>query len=282
MKIKINSDSFIEADDIKIGENVRWGRNIDIKIRGIFSIGDNSVVGDRFFARGENIKIGKYFFNVPTDSRGMNIGGGSSGLPYANLTIGDRCTCHTGHINLARPVEIGDDVGISHDVDILTHGSWSTVLEGYPSAFKHVKIGNNVILGWKSIILPGVEIANNVVVGSNSTVTKSLSNERAIYVGSPAVEIKKIKSPNLNKRKLIVAKIIEDFKNLLSFYEYEECNISCESYPILKINNLKINVENFEFTGYHDDVTDAFRDFIRRYGIRVFCARGFQNILKRK
>ena len=60
----------IRADKIEIGENVTWGNDIDIKVRGTFRIGDHSNVGDRFTANGENIELGEHFYYKPTDSRG--------------------------------------------------------------------------------------------------------------------------------------------------------------------------------------------------------------------
>ena len=77
MRVEVNENSFIEADSILIGDNVKWGKDINIKVRGTFKIGSHSYVGDRFNAIAENITIGDYFFNVPTDSRGMFIGEGS-------------------------------------------------------------------------------------------------------------------------------------------------------------------------------------------------------------
>jgi hypothetical protein len=54
-------------------------------------------------------------------------------------------------------------------------------------------------------------------------------------------------------------------------------------YPMITINDLVINVETMTCTGIHDEVTDAFRDFIRRYGIRVFVSnRPFTFKLDRK
>ena len=53
-------------------------------------------------------------------------------------------------------------------------------------------------------------------------------------------------------------------------------------YPNLVINNLTINVETFNYSGEHDVITDAFRDFARRYGIRIFSPRGFRFKLERK
>jgi len=120
----------IVADELEIGNNVKFGKDVKITCKGKFKVGDNSIIGDRFTANAEEIIIGEYFYNGPTDSRGMIIGGGGSNFPYAKLHIGDRMVCHTGHINLASPVTIGNDVGLSHDVDLITHGFWYSILEG--------------------------------------------------------------------------------------------------------------------------------------------------------
>lgn len=46
-------------------------------------------------------------------------------------------------------------------------------------------IGNNVIVGINSIILPGVKIGNHVVVGAGSVVTKDVP-DHTIVAGNPA------------------------------------------------------------------------------------------------
>ena len=46
------------------------------------------------------------------------------------------------------------------------------------STKSNVQIGNNVFVGAKTVILPGVSIGDNVVIAANSSVTKSVpSNE---------------------------------------------------------------------------------------------------------
>ena len=271
----------LEAGELVIGNNVKFGKDINIKVRGRLEIGDNSIIGDRFTVNAENVTLGEYFYNGPTDSRGMIIGGGSSNFPYANLKIGSGMVCHTGHINLAAPVTIGNDVGLSHDVDLITHGFWYSVLQGYPRVFKEINIGNNVIVGWKTVIMSGVNIADNIVIGSHSTVTKSLLESKAIYAGSPAKLIKHITEPPLNEKIQILKDLIADFKDLMSYYDVPEFTINAE-YPYLYINKLEINTANFSYKGEHDLITDAFRDFARRYGIRIYAPRGFKFNLTRK
>lgn len=271
----------IEAADLKIGNNVRFGKDIKITVRGAFQIGDNSIIGDRFTANAEEIIIGDYFYNGPTDSRGMIIGGGGANFPYAKLKIGNRMVCHTGHINLASPVTIGDDVGLSHDVDLITHGFWYSILEGYPRTFKNINIGNNVIVGWKTVIMSGITISDNVVIGSHSTVTKDLLESKAIYGGTPAKLIKRIEEPSQDQKLILLEGMVSDFKDLMLYYDIPDFNINID-YPYLQINNLRINVQDFSYDGEHDIITDAFRDFARRYGIRVYVPHGFKFNLTRK
>jgi acetyltransferase-like isoleucine patch superfamily enzyme len=282
MRIELPGDGFIEAHDIQLDENVKFGKNVQIKVRGTFSVGNDSYIGDRFSAVGEDIELGAFFYNGPTDSRGMVIGGGSSNFPYAKLKIGKRMVCHTGHINLARPVIIGDDVGLSHDVDIITHGFWGSVLEGYPQMFDGVTIGNNVIVGWKTVIMGGIEIADNVVIGSHSTVVKSLLVNKGIYAGSPAKFIREVKEPSIEERKVLLQKICDGFIDMLSAYQAPIDTLDIQ-YPLINLNKLTMNVETRECWGEHDVVTDAFRDYIRRSGIRFFTAgRPFGFNLSRK
>lgn len=274
-------NGILEAGELIIGNNVKFGKDINIKVRGRLEIGDNSIIGDRFTVNAENVTLGEYFYNGPTDSRGMLIGGGSSNFPYANLKIGSGMVCHTGHINLAAPVTIGNDVGLSHDVDLITHGFWYNVLEGYPRVFKEIKIGNNVIIGWKTVIMSGVEICDNVVIGSHSTITKSLTIPKGIYAGTPAKLIKTIEEPSLLEKNIMLDELVSDFNNLMSYYDIPEYTIS-HNYPTLTINKLEINLINFSYKGEHDVITDAFRDFARRYGIRVYAPQGYKFNLKRK
>ena len=272
---------YIEAGELLLGENLKYGRDIDIRVRGTFKIGDNSVIGDRFKANAEEIIIGDYFFNVPTDSRGMFIGGGASGFPNAKLKIGDRMVCHTGHINLACPVVIGNDVGLSHDVDIITHGFWASVLEGYPRLFAGVTIGNNVIVGWKTVIMSGVTITDDVVIGAQATVTKSLTTPKGIYVGAPAKLVKMIEEPSLEYKHTVFSQVEKEFRELMSHYEVGDFRFEL-NFPTIRVNNLTIDTEKITYTGEHDQVSDAFRDFLRRYGIRLFAPHGFRFNLKRK
>lgn len=59
-----------------------------------------------------------------------------------------------------------------------------------PLITKPIEIGNNVWLGEKVIVLPGVHIGENSIIGAGSVVTNNIP-ENSIAVGNPAHVIKK-------------------------------------------------------------------------------------------
>ena len=270
---------YIEAADLQLGEHISLGHDIRIKVRGKFWLGDYSHLGDHVSMKGENIIIGKHFYYSPLNNLGLVVGGGGSNSPRSNLTVGDRCVFHNSLINICEPVTIGDDVGLSNYVDIITHGFWYSVLQGYPAQFKGVNIGNNVIVGWRSIIMMGVDIADNTVIGSQSNVVKSLTHPNAVYVGNPARLVKEITEPNITTKLEMLDSILDEFKELLKYYDITKLTLGVD-YPNVYINKFEINVDDFTYKGEETDLTDAFRDFLRKRGIRIYTDRKFNFNLK--
>ncbi|XQW85920.1 DapH/DapD/GlmU-related protein [Thalassotalea piscium] len=65
-----------------------------------------------------------------------------------------------------------------------------------------ISIGDNVFIGWGSIVLPGVCIGNNVVVGAGSVVTKNIP-DNSVVAGNPAKVIKPIEDYITNYKKVL-------------------------------------------------------------------------------
>jgi len=89
-------------------------------------------------------------------------------------------------------IEIGNDVTITADVIFETHdGGVGVFRKEYPgiNLFGKIKIGNNVFIGHRSIIMPNVVIGNNVVIGAGSVVTKNVP-DNVVVAGVPARTIK--------------------------------------------------------------------------------------------
>ncbi len=131
-------------------------------------------------------------------------------LRWRGVKIGENCNIHSYDFG-SEPylIELGDHVQITRDVLFFTHGGGWVLREEYPDfdTFGKIKIGNNVYIGSRSIILPGVTIGNNVVIGAGSIVTKSIPND-TIAAGNPARVIgdfhsykKKLLDHNFNCKK---------------------------------------------------------------------------------
>lgn len=256
-----------------IDETASFGNNVDIQILGTLQIGKYSHIGDNCRIRGNNISIGNHFYN----SKDLNIGGGGNTNPTANLIIGDRCVIHNTFINLSSEVIIGNDVGFSYNVSLVTHGYWLSVLDGYPAKFDKILIGNGVIVGYGTIILMGVSIADNIVIGAGSVVTKSLTKEKSIYAGNPAKFIRTIEEPSFADKKENLTKIINNYNDIKKFHGILS-NIKV-TYPEILVDNCCFNVETMSFTGEESENTDHFRDYARKYGLRFYSSRPFKTII---
>lgn len=93
------------------------------------------------------------------------------------------------------PVHIGNDVMMGTDCLIYTRNHEFNRLDIVmrdqgPQPIKPVIIGNNVWIGGRVIILPGVHIADGVVVGAGAVVTKNVP-ENCIVAGNPCRIIRK-------------------------------------------------------------------------------------------
>lgn len=94
---------------------------------------------------------------------------------------------------------IGDNVVISKDVLILNHDySISCGLRSIgelpdnKEAFwlKEIRIGNNVFIGARTIILPGTNIGDNCIIGAGSVIKGNIE-ENSIVMGNPMSEFAK-------------------------------------------------------------------------------------------
>ncbi len=93
-----------------------------------------------------------------------------------------------GSISIGKDVIMGPDVimmATSHEYKDL---STPINLQGEAEE-KPIKIGNNVWIGTRVIILPGVHIGDNSIIGAGSVVTKSFS-ANSVIAGNPAKVVK--------------------------------------------------------------------------------------------
>jgi serine acetyltransferase len=81
---------------------------------------------------------------------------------------------------------IGDDTLLGHDCVVYAHA----IEDGAVSHHK-VRIGSNVTVGAKAVIMPGVVIEDHAVVGTGAVVTKGTHiRTKEVWAGVPARKIK--------------------------------------------------------------------------------------------
>lgn len=111
----------------------------------------------------------------------------TSSLVKQGLTVGSNFSRQGGvRIDASYPflIEIGDDVGFSTNVTILAHDNSLKRFTGI-AKIGRVKIGNHVMIGASSVVLPNVRIGNNVIIGAGSVVTKDIP-DNVVCAGNPA------------------------------------------------------------------------------------------------
>ena len=106
-----------------------------------------------------------------------------------NTTIGDNTRIQS-HSFICEKVTIGKNCFVGHGVMFTNDDLKKGKVTSDPKLFKKTKLGNNVVIGSNTTLLP-VSIVSGTVIGAGSTVTKNI-NKKGIYAGTPAKLLRKI------------------------------------------------------------------------------------------
>ncbi len=106
-------------------------------------------------------------------------------LRLTGMKLGRHVTIAPCIIDPIRPdlIEVGDYSIIGWDSMLLTH----EIVRGR-LRIGHIKIGNNVTIGARSLILPGVKIGDNAIVSAQSLVNKDVPSGATVG-GVPAKKV---------------------------------------------------------------------------------------------
>ena len=129
----------------------------------------------------------------PVNIYGSKIGNNVFIGPFVEIQKNSRIGSGSriqSHSFVCEKVTIGKKCFISHGVMFTNDFMRNGRIQRNPRLFKKTKIGDRVIIGSNSTILP-VNISNNIVVGAGSVVTKDLKI-KGIYAGAPAKLIRRL------------------------------------------------------------------------------------------
>lgn len=181
-KIKLRLYTYwLSSEFKKVGENSLLHYPINLLGGKHITIGDKTGIGARGIITAWDKRNGEFF--TPEIKIGNNV------------WIGEDC-----HITSMNKIEIGNYVLIGKKVTITDNSHGKTDIESMLLVPKErslfskgpVVIEDNVWIGDKATILPGVRIGKNSIIGANSVVTKGV-DENCVVAGNPAIVIKGFK-----------------------------------------------------------------------------------------
>ena len=214
---------------------------------------------------------------------GVEIGRGGCYGPNSNVYIGSNVGIFERTIiNPSDEVHIGDNVGIGGEVMIWTHGAWLDVMKGFPADFGPVRIGNDVWLPARSVVLPNVEIGSNTVIGIGSIINRNIPGG-CFAAGSPCKVLKENCYPKEltdEEKYSILEDIIKDYIKLLE-YKKLKAGIEVEPHQLTLSRGGKqtiFDIEKRTISGYEDEISEDMRDYLRRRGVKIFTNNKFKSI----
>lgn len=163
------------------GKFQKFGKNNEIHPR------VRLIIGGKYISIGSNVVLGADLQLTAWDKYGDQ-------RFTPSIVIGDGVSIGDGaHITAINSIIIGNNVLTGKNILITDNSHGVVTLDEMETAPNKrplfskgpVVIGNNVWIGDKASILPGVHIGDGSVIGSNAVVTKDIP-PRCIAVGNPA------------------------------------------------------------------------------------------------
>ena len=284
--VGIGAGSVIVSSYIDIKDNAQIGEDVYVKTE-MFQLGKMSIIGDKAKIVTRKVIIGDVFFS----GDGILVGGGGAFGKDSGLKIGNNCLVSSKCIlNTGCPIIIGDEVGLSPNVQLFTHNHWQNILEGYKANFGPVIIEDKAYVTGNCMIVPNVKIGKGATVLANSLVTEDVDAFVAVC-GVPAKRLYRIQhGMPLEQKEKTIKRILPDLFEELQFKGFDAnevvflreydgsadqtlCSIIITFSTKKKNDNERNNVAIFDlgdykFSGKRTEMTDEVRNFFRKRGIR--------------
>uniref|UniRef100_A0A7C4CAX8 Acetyltransferase n=1 Tax=candidate division WOR-3 bacterium TaxID=2052148 RepID=A0A7C4CAX8_UNCW3 len=175
-------------------------------------------------------------------------------------------------INTARPVRIGNEVGIGTGSAIYTHGAYQSPLDGFPLSFAPVSIGDNCWLPGATVN-PGVTIGPNTVIAVGSVVTRDIP-AGSLAGGVPCRVIKENAYPrplSVEERRRFLDEFLRTAGEILADCKLvpADCAVVDDGSQLC-VGDTTFDLITRSVSGPSDARTEKVRDLLRRHGIRFF------------
>jgi hypothetical protein len=184
--------------------------------------------------------------------------------------------CDRVILNLNDRIDIGTYVGIGNEVNIWTHGSFLPVLEGFPSDFGPVSIGDKVWLPARSVVLPNCRIGDNIVIGIGSLINQDIP-DGAFAAGWPVRIVERDRFPNVDtgRNRELIRAILADYDELRSFKQLDLEITYDENQNVIRSDAAIFRLDQMVVQGTLTTAQEDFRDYLRRRGIKFYTGRPF-------
>ena len=164
-------------------------------------------------------------------------------------------------------LKIGANCCITKNVQFLNHDySWSVLRKSHndflPDPGHYIEIGDNVFIGWNSIIIGDVKVGDNVIIGANSVVTRDLPSN-SVCAGSPARVICSLDDYYKKKEQERVTAAIKRIKHIENVMKRVPTSDDMGWFAVLYLKRTKENCDFLRKLPFHgDDKELVLRNFM--------------------
>lgn len=187
---RIGKGTVLRVDRLVLGRDCVFREGCSVEARE-FVAGDLLYLGPRSRVRCRGVHFGDNAFLTEE----IDIGGGGAFDPEAELQVGSHGFIgEQVHLNVCRPLLIGDEVVISRNAVLMTHSFGASILKGYPNRFAGIRLGDCCQVGIHATLFPGVEMGEGSILLSGSSLVSSVPAGR-LFGGVPATDLKAAAAP---------------------------------------------------------------------------------------
>jgi len=210
--VTIGAGSILIANELRLGDEVAIRDGCTVEC-GVFEAGRLTHLGPGTSVRCHEARFAENVYFV----RDVEVGGGGHKDPYATITIGPHSFLgEEAHLNVCRPLVIGEECVISRRCVVMTHSFAQSALEGYPAVFAPVTIEAQCQIGIGTVVFPGVTIGRGSMVVSNSSVVTSLPAD-VLASGVPAQPVRPARrAMDDAARGVLATRMLDEFVRLVA------------------------------------------------------------------